>query len=196
MISACSGHSGTFRAVPAIRVFYAPFLLPMSHFYYTFAEREILERLGKQYQGFDNYLKSLDLQDFAQTVRDNGVKGNIITASDEVLAQLGLDSAIDRLRFRVLFQRELLKKTSEVAEKFPVDRASEVAEKFPVDRVVAFFRERKFIASCAAVVEENGIDGEMLLLADEEVFEELGVHAAGMWMIKDQFQDEVLQSLD
>ena len=147
---------------------------------FPFTERANLMRLGKQYRGFDSYLEGLGLHDVAQIVRENGFKGSIITANNEVLADLGMDSAIDRLRFRVLFQRELLKKTSEVAEKFPVDR------------VVAFFREKKLIARCAAAVEENGIDGEMLLLADKEALEELGVHAAGMWIIKDQFQDIVL----
>ena len=148
-----------------------------------FSERKVLERLGKQYQGFVSYLEGLELPEFAQMVSDSEFDGSIITATDEVLIDLGMENAIDRLRFRVLFQRELLKKTSEVAKMFPVEK------------VASFFRERKLIADCAKAVEENGIDGEMLLLADKEVLEQLGVRAAGVLMIKNRFQDKVFQSL-
>lgn len=143
----------------------------------------MLERLGKLYEGFVGFLEGIGLPECAENVEADGFKGDIITACDEELIDLGMSRAIDRLRFRVLFQRELLKKTPEVREAFPVDQ------------VAAFFKEKRVLAKCAAAVEENGIDGEMLLLADNEVLKELGVPAAGVRVIRNQFMERVAQSL-
>ena len=120
----------------------------------------------------------------AENVVDCGFKGDIITESDEVLVGIGMD-AIARLRFRVLFKRELLRKTSPVAVLFPVEK------------VVAFFRENHAIlAKYAATIEENSIDGEMLLLADGNVFEQLGITAAEKRVIKEKFSKLVLEKLE
>ena len=91
--------------------------------------------------------------------------------------------AIDRLRFRVLFQRELLKQPSPVA----------VA--FPVERVIEFFKNKRSLAKYAAAIEEKDIDGEMLLLADSEALKLLGIPATGIKLINEQFKTLVLGTL-
>ena len=146
------------------------------------ADRQELTDLGSQYVDIVEFLNSIGLTQAADIVANDGFTGEIITNNDEVLDDLGMD-AIDRLRFRILFQRELLKQTVPVA----------VA--FPVKRVVAFFKEKRLLAKYAAAVEENGIDGEMLLLADGEALKQLGVSAAGVLLIKGQFKKLVLETL-
>ena len=131
---------------------------------------------------FVEFLNSIGLTQAADIVANDGFTGDIITDDDEVLKDIEMD-AIGRLRFRVLFQRELLKQTTPVA----------VA--FPVERVVAFFEKKHVLAKCAAAIEEKDIDGEMLLLADGEALKQLGVSAAGVKLIKGQFKNLVLETL-
>ena len=141
-----------------------------------------LQELGSQYADLFEFLNSMRLSEVAENAKDLEFTGDIITENDEVLKDIGMD-AIDRLRFRVLFKRELLKQTSPVAVSFPVEK------------VVAFFREKPNLAKYAAAVEENGIDGEMLLLADGDVFKQLKIPAAVVKFVKQKFSKLALETV-
>ena len=145
-------------------------------------DRHELADLGNQYVDIVGFLKSIGLSEVAENVEVDGFTGDLIVENDEILNDIGMD-AIDRLRFRVLFQRELLKQTTPVAVSFPVQK------------VVAFFKNKRILAKYAAAVEEIGLDGEMLLLCDSEAFRQLGVPAAGVKLINAQFRKLVLETI-
>lgn len=141
----------------------------------------MLERLGKRFSEFVDFLESIGLPEVAENVKLDGFEGDIITADDAILDDLGM-TPIDRLRFRVLFQRKLL------------DITPKVAVSFPVEAVVAFFKEKRFLNKCAPAIQKYELDGEMLLLADGEVMEQLGVPAAGVKLIRSQFRELALKA--
>ena len=147
-----------------------------------FVELQKLAEHGNQYSDFVSFLKSIGLSEVAENVKADGFTGDLIADDDQILKDIGMD-AIDRVRFRVLFQRELVKQTSPVAVSFPVQK------------VVAFFNNSRILAKHAATVEEIGLDGEMLLLCDGEAYRQLGIPAAGVKLINAQFKNLVLETI-
>ena len=118
-------------------------------------------------------------------MEDNYLDGGdmIVEFDDDVLKEYKLSNAVDRLRFRVLFQRELLQQTPQVAIAFPVEKVS------------TFFSSIPLLQACVPAILKNKIDGEMLLLAGDDVMKELGVSKAGIKLVRKQFRAVVLAEL-
>ena len=150
--------------------------------YVLFVELQELAELGNQYSDFVSFLKSIGLSEVAENVEADRFTGDLVADNDQILKDIGMDP-IDRVRFRVLFQRELVKQTSPIAVCFPVQK------------VVAFFNNSRILAKHAATVEEIGLDGEMLLLCDSEAYRQLGIPAAGVKLINAQFKNLVLETI-
>ena len=118
----------------------------------------------------------------AKIVREKKLKGfTLVKASDKVLSQIGMQSAISRLRFRVLFEREL------------TGMISELAQKCGVEKVIDFCRRDTVLDDDKIVeaIRENEIDGEMLLRADEDALEELEIPALGQAVIESNLKEFV-----
>lgn len=78
---------------------------------------------------------------------------------------------IEQLRCHTLYHRHLS------------GRRSKLADQCPVEKVVQFFEKHKVLRDKASLIEENKIDGEMLLQASEEAIEELGITSIGWKLI-------------
>ena len=75
------------------------------------------------------FLEKIGLKSSADIVRENNYTGRIIYPNindDECLKDLDMTTPIDRLRFRVLFKRELLGTISMAASAFPPNKIAEV----------------------------------------------------------------------
>ena len=155
--------------------------------FFGFSECEKLQELGNDYKEFVKFLKGINLPECANCVEENGLDdygGDMIVESkDEVLKDYGLRNALDRLRFRVLFQRELLQQTPEVAKAFPVEK------------VATFFISKPLLKACVPAILENKIDGEMLLLAGDDVMKELEISVAQNKVVRKYFRKLVLDTL-
>ena len=139
-----------------------------------------IKQLSKKYEGLKQFLEGIGLEQFAQEVEEYEFDSfDIIFFTDEELFRLTLTSAVKRLKFRVFLQRELL------------GGAPEVAKVFGVKEVVEFFRGKPKLEQYASVMETNEFDGELLLLAENDVFEELEVSALGVRSIKKLFTKAV-----
>ena len=86
----------------------------------------------------------------------------LLDADEEFLTELGVDTALDRVRIMTLFPRML----------------KEVEPKYPVSKVVKYLQENK-MEKYIKLFEENEIDGDMLLDTDptlmKTVLKEIGV---------------------
>lgn len=129
-------------------------------------------------KAFAEFLKTIGLERFADDVVELEVKGHMIVGDrgEEVMEELKMN-AIDRLRVSVLYRRRLL------------GQESELARGCPVERVVKFFEQHKVLKKSAKMIQENGIDGEMLLQATQAAVMELGITAIGWGVIEDSFND-------
>ena len=73
------------------------------------------------YEDVAEFLEKIGLRSSADIVRENNFTGDIIYLAmneDSSLEDLGITTAIERLRFRVLFKRELSGTISMAANKF------------------------------------------------------------------------------
>ena len=144
-------------------------------------DQDMLERLGEQYNSrLPEFMKSIGLGH----VED--ADGKSIIYEDGELEFMGISEAVQQLRFRVLFQRELLNTTPAIAILFPVDKVCEFFKTF----------KNSSISKCASEIKEKGIDGEMLYLADNKVLCELGIPSVGFRHVKNRFESEVKEALD
>ena len=82
----------------------------------------MLDKAAKNmsYEDIAEFLENEGLVDVAKNVRDNKDEGEIIyemvkQSDTEELAHLGLNTEVDRLRFCVLFKRQLFGKKSRTA---------------------------------------------------------------------------------
>ena len=89
------------------------------------------------------------MEEVAENVIENEITGDIVIGDlgEDIMAEQGM-SAVNFLRFRVLYRRHLLHQISELGKKCPVGK---VIEQYAV--------LRKHIK----LIRELGIDGEMLL---------------------------------
>ena len=87
----------------------------------------------------------------------------LLAATDEILQELGIDSAFDRLKIRINFRRELR------------GGPSPLAQKYPVDAVVALLKENNMDAKYQLIIEKCDIDGELLTEASDQVLQEIGI---------------------
>ena len=127
------------------------------------------------------FLKAIGMEEVAKNVTENDVTGDIVIGEEgeDVMIEQGM-SAVTYLRFRVLYQRHLLKQISELAKKCPVEKVIEFFEQYPV------------LSKHTEFIKEIGLDGEMLLeaLSLEAVSLELRkqLTATGWAMIKRDFR--------
>ena len=127
-----------------------------------------------------NFVTSIGYPDYAELFEDNDYSGDVVVeCGDEDLKDLGIESALARLKIIILFQRQL-------------QGLHSVAKNFPADKVVEFLDELKSREKeqYKQNFSSNEIDGEMLLAMKEnyDVMSELGVKRAHSRMIWTRFQ--------
>ena len=157
------------------------FMHTCTWYFFFCAECEELDRKGSEYEGTQlvKFLEKIGLSQCTRKVGElNG--SDLILGDDELLADVGL-GAIDRLRFRVLFQRELLQETSDVAQALPVGILTTLFKS----------EENPKLAQYASMIETNGIDGEMLLLAEPDVITELKIPAVTAIVMKKRLKEHL-----
>ena len=118
------------------------------------------------------------MEDYVQNFQDLEMTGDILLSAGQDLKDLGIENPLHCLKICILFQRQL-------------EGVSAVARKFPVEEVVRFLHSIK-MSEYVPNFQEQGIDGEFMLAASEEVLEALGVknHIQRL-SIKKRFEDYV-----
>ena len=129
-----------------------------------------LKLLAKSYDSEKvvELMKKHGMDEFAEVVEENDIPGpDILTTEMVHFEDVGITSAVMVLRFKVLFERELTQKQSEVALKFPVEK------------VVKLCREERNLNKPKIIraIQDNQVDGEMLLRAGSAELRELGIPA-------------------
>ena len=128
-----------------------------------------------------NFVTSIGYSNYAELFEENDFSGDaLIVSTDEHLKDLGIESALARLKIVILFQRQL-------------QGLHSLAKNFPADKVVQFLdglkpHEKKQYKQS---FDENEIDGEILLAMQgkEDVMIELGVQrSAHRLMIMSKFK--------
>ena len=124
------------------------------------------------------YLKSIGMEKFTEPVIKNDVTGEMAIGEDgeEIMSEHGM-SAVTFIRFRVLYRRHLLQ------------QKSELAIRCPVEKVVKFFKQFSVLANHVEVIMKNDLDGEMLLEAPKQVFDELNISATGRNKIQKKLKE-------
>ena len=111
--------------------------------------------------GVLEFLDQWDLGRYKEKFEEMDINGELlIVFQDKDLQEIGIESALDRLRIITYFKRLVMKKSSGIAELYPVD---------------AVLNETKPFQQFAATFKEQSIDGELLLNASDDVMKELGV---------------------
>ena len=114
--------------------------------------------------GVLEFLDQWDLGRYKEKFEEMDINGELlIVFQDKDLQEIGIESALDRLRIITYFKRLVMKKSSGIAELYPVDA------------VFQFLNETKPFQQFAATFKEQSIDGELLLNASDDVMKELGV---------------------
>ena len=133
------------------------------------ADEKQLLQLARQYssEAVANFVISIGYADYAEQFEENGLSGDaLMECTDEDLEDLGIKSALARLKIIILFRRQL-------------HGLGSLAKDFPADRVVDFLdglkqpEKEQYKKSFS----DNRIDGEMLLAMQgkDDVMIELGV---------------------
>ena len=144
-------------------------------------EKQLLQ-LARKYssEAVANFVTSIGYPDYAELFEDNDYSGDVLVGcEDEDLKDIGIESALARLKIIILFRRQL-------------QGLHSVAKNFPADRVVDFLdglkpqKKEQYKQSFST----NEIDGEMLLAmkGKEDVMIELGVERAHSRMIWAKFK--------
>ena len=106
-----------------------------------------------------------DMEQYVPYFEKKQIDGDLLlAATDEILQELGIDSAFHRLKIRVCFQRE-------------VRGPSALALKYPVDVVVDLLKANNMDAKYQLVLETHKIDGELLIEASDQVLQEIGIRS-------------------
>lgn len=104
-----------------------------------------------------------DMEQYISYFEEKQIDGDLLlAATDEVLQELGIDSAFHRLKIRICFQRE-------------VRGPSALALQYPVGVVVALLKANNMDAKYQLVLETHKIDGELLVEASDQVLREIGI---------------------
>lgn len=104
-----------------------------------------------------------DMEQYISYFEKKQIDGDLLlAATDEVLQELGIDSAFHRLKIRICFQRE-------------VRGPSALALQYPVGVVVALLKANNMDAKYQLVLETHKIDGELLVEASDQVLREIGI---------------------
>ena len=103
------------------------------------------------------------MEQYVLYFEDKQIDGDLLlAATDEILQEIGIESALDRLKIRIYFQRE-------------IRGPSALAQKYPVDVVVALLKENNMDAKYQRVLDTHKIDGELLVEASDQVLREIGI---------------------
>ena len=107
--------------------------------------------------------RKLNMEHYVLFFQENEIDGDLLLrATDEILKEIGIQTALDRLKIRIAFRREVL-------------GPSELAKKYPVAEVVKLFEAQNMDAQYKLLLERNEIDGEMLSEASDQVLKEIGI---------------------
>ena len=107
--------------------------------------------------------RKLNMEHYVLFFQENEIDGDLLLrATDEVLKEIGIQTAIDRLKIRIAFRREVL-------------GPSDLAKKYPVAEVVNLLKAHDMDAQYQLLLEKNEIDGEMLSEASDQVLKEIGI---------------------
>ena len=144
-------------------------------------EKQLLQH-AREYnsEAVANFVTSIGYSDYAEIFDDNDFSGDVLIGStDEDLKDLGIESALARLKIIILFRRQ-------------VQGLHSLAKNYPADKVVEFLdglkpQEKEQYKQSFS---KNEIDGEMLLAmkGNYEVMIELGVKRAHCRMIWAKFE--------
>lgn len=138
-----------------------------------------MQRLAKSYPLTDvvAFLNCKQLGHYASIFEEFDINGELlIQFHDDELRDIGIESALDRLRIATYFRRHVAKSEG-------------LAELYPVEDVVQFLQGTRPLQQFAASFGENRIDGEMLLNASDEAMTELGVEkGVHKLMIRQKFK--------
>ena len=114
-----------------------------------------------------NFVTSIGYPNYAEFFEDNDFSGDaLIGSTDEHLKDLGIESALARLKIVIMFRRQLQGLHS-LAKNYPADKVVEFLDGLKPQEKDQY--KRSF--------DENEIDGEMLLAmkGKDDVMIELGV---------------------
>ena len=107
--------------------------------------------------------RKLDMEHYVLFFQENEIDGDLLLrATDEILKEIGIQTALDRLKIRIAFRREVL-------------GPSDLAKKYPVAEVVNLLKAHDMDAQYQLLLEKNKIDGEMLSEASDQVLKEIGI---------------------
>ena len=135
------------------------------HMCTTSLHAEELQIKAKEFsvQDISKFLQSIKLDQYASAFEEFEVSGELlIQFQDDELKEVGVISALHRLKIRVYFRRLVL-------------GSKELADQYPPKMIAQFLEESKQLKQFASSFLENEIDGEMLDMASDEVLKELGV---------------------
>ena len=107
--------------------------------------------------------RTLNMEHYALFFQDSKIDGELLLrATDEILEEIGIKSALDRLKIRIAFRREVL-------------GPSDLARTYPVAEVVNLLKAHNMDAKYQLLLERNEIDGEMLSEASDQVLIDIGI---------------------
>lgn len=107
--------------------------------------------------------RALNMEHYVLFFQENKIDGDLLLrATDEILKEIGIKSALDRLKIRIAFRRKVL-------------GPSDLAKRYPVAEVVNLLKAHNMDALYQLLLEKNEIDGEMLSEASDQVLIEIGI---------------------
>lgn len=107
--------------------------------------------------------RALNMEHYVLFFQENKIDGDLLLrATDEILKEIGIKSALDRLKIRIAFRRKVL-------------GPSDLSKRYPVAEVVNLLKAHKMGAQYQLLLERNEIDGEMLSEASDQVLIEIGI---------------------
>ena len=123
------------------------------------------------------FLETKGLAHYGKLFEEFDINGELlIQFHDDELRDMGIESALDRLRISTYFRRHVIKSEG-------------LAELYPVEAVVQFLQETRPLQQFAPTFQEQQIDGELLLNASNDVMNELGVEkGVHKLMIRQKFK--------
>lgn len=138
-----------------------------------------MQHRAKQFtlQDITAFLETKGLGRYAKLFEEFDITGELLVQfHDDELREMGIESALDRLRISTYFKRQVIKSEG-------------LAEFYPVEAVVQFLQETRPLQQFAGRFQEEKIDGELLLNASNEVMNELGVEkGVHKLMIRQKFK--------